>query len=97
MSAYVLFQNLEVRDPETFATYRERVGETVARHGGRYVVLGGSVTPLEGNWSLSSPVMIEFPSEDAARRWYTSAEYAPLKAMRIASLDAVGILIGGAP
>lgn len=96
MSAYVLFQNLGVHDAETFAAYRERVGETVTRHGGRYLVIGGAVSSLEGEWSIASPVMIEFPSEDAARRWYTSAEYAPLKAMRVASMDSVGILIGGA-
>ena len=95
MSAYVLFQTLEVTDPETFAAYRERVGETVARYGGRYLVRGGDVTTLEGDWSFTGPVMIEFPSEEAAHRWYGSDEYRPLKEMRFSALTAAGVILGG--
>lgn len=95
MAAYVLFQTLQVSDPETFARYRERVGATVAQYGGRYVVRGGDVEPLEGDWSFAGPVMIEFPSADAARRWYGSAEYEPLKAMRFSALTAAGVILEG--
>jgi uncharacterized protein (DUF1330 family) len=95
MSAYVLFQTIEVRDPETFAAYRERVGETIAQHGGRYLVRGGDVTTLEGEWSFSGPVLIEFPSEEMARRWYRSAEYGPLKDMRFSALTAAGVILEG--
>ena len=95
MSVYVLFQTLKVTDPEAFAAYRQRVGETVARHGGRYLVRDGDVTTLEGNWSFTGPVMIEFPSEQAARGWYDSDEYRPLKEMRFSALTAAGVIMGG--
>jgi uncharacterized protein (DUF1330 family) len=95
MSAYVLFQTLEITDPQTFATYRDRVSDTVAAYGGRYVVRGGAVTTLEGDWSFAGPVMIEFPSADAARRWYSSDEYRPLKEMRFSALSAAGVILEG--
>jgi len=85
MSAYCFFDVLEVTDAEKMEAYRARVYTTVANHGGRYVVIGGPLEVVEGHWKPAFPVMIEFPSLDAARRWYDSSEYAPLKALRLAA------------
>ena len=95
MSAYAMFDNVEVHDPRGLADYKERVQEVVARYGGRYVVLGGEVDLVEGDWRPTFPVMIEFPDIDAARAWYDSPEYAALKALRQASARANGVLIAG--
>jgi uncharacterized protein (DUF1330 family) len=38
---------------------------------------------------------MEFPDADAARAWYESDEYAPLKAMRQAASDTQIILADG--
>jgi uncharacterized protein (DUF1330 family) len=37
---------------------------------------------LEGEWRPSRLVLFEFPDMDAARRLFTSDEYAPLKQLR---------------
>ena len=37
---------------------------------------------LEGNWRPRRLVLFEFPGMDAARRLFTSDEYAPLKELR---------------
>ena len=95
MAAYLLFHVLEVRDEDAFAAYRARVEATVARHGGRYLVRGGDASPIEGDWHLDGPVLIAFPSSAAARSWYASDDYAPLKALRFSALDARGILLEG--
>jgi uncharacterized protein (DUF1330 family) len=37
---------------------------------------------MEGGWSPKRMVVVEFPSMDQALRWYRSADYAPLIALR---------------
>lgn len=85
MSAYCFFDILEVTDAEKMESYRAGVMATVHQHGGRYVVIGGPLEVMEGHWRPAFPVMLEFPSLDAARRWYQSPEYEPLKALRLAA------------
>ena len=81
MKAY-LIGSITVTDPERFTEYREGVPAEVARHGGRYLVRGGAVHPLEGEMGFDRAVVIEFPSMEAARAFYESAEYAPLLTLR---------------
>ncbi len=88
MSAYCFFDVLEVTDAEKMEAYRAGVFSTVQNHGGRYVVIGGPAEVVEGHWKPAFPVMIEFPSMAAARRWYDSPDYAPLKALRLAATRA---------
>ncbi len=95
MSAFFLFQNLGVVDTRAFDEYKRLVPATVEAFGGRYRVRDGVVEPVEGLFSLTSPVMIEFPSLDAARAWYGSDEYRPLKAARVRAVRATGLLVEG--
>ena len=88
MAAYALFDNLNVIDPDGLAEYRSKVKRTVERYGGRYVVLGGEWETVEGSHHLTFPVMIEFPDLDAARAWYHSEEYRPLRELRRRSATA---------
>jgi uncharacterized protein (DUF1330 family) len=51
-------------------------------HGGRYVVRGGQIEVLEGDWPMPRTVVIEFPDMESLKAFYGSADYAPLLAMR---------------
>lgn len=84
MAAYMV-GNITVTDPETFAQYGQRVPETVARFGGTYVVRGGKAEKIEGDYDPVRIVILQFESIERAREWYDSAEYAPLKEMRMRS------------
>lgn len=95
MSAYGLFDNLEVTDAAKLEEYKARVAPVVERHGGRYVVLGGEVDLVEGEWKPTFPVLIEFPSLAQARRWYDSEEYRELKALRLAAGRFNAVFLGG--
>jgi uncharacterized protein (DUF1330 family) len=95
MAAYCLFDNLEVLDPAALDEYKRRVAPLVEAHGGRYVVLGGAVAVVEGTWSPTFPVMIEFPSLDAARGWYHSDAYRELKAIRLRATRSDGVILAG--
>ena len=91
MSAYCLFDILEVVDPKKFEEYKNRVVPLVEHFGGRYVVAGGRFDVVEGNWRPKLPVMIEFPNLEDAHRWYSSKQYRELKELRLsaAKLNAV--------
>jgi uncharacterized protein (DUF1330 family) len=97
MPAYVLADVCEVRDLETLVEYRRRNTHAVATHGGRFLIRGGESEVLEGDWPTRRIVLIEFPDADAARAWWESEEYAPLKAMRRAASDTNIVLVEGHP
>jgi uncharacterized protein (DUF1330 family) len=94
MSGYALFDNLEVIDAESLEEYKRRVAPVVEAHGGKYVVLGGEVDVVEGSVSFTFPVLIEFPSVEAARRWYDSEAYRELKALRLRASRSNGVIFG---
>jgi uncharacterized protein (DUF1330 family) len=81
MAAYVIGE-IEVLDPGIYEEYRKQVPTVIAKYGGRYLVRGGKVEPLEGGWSPKRLVAVEFPSMEQALKWYRSAEYAPLIKLR---------------
>ena len=49
MPAYVIVE-VRVTNPDPYAAYRDLATASVARHGGRFLVRGGAVTPLEDDW-----------------------------------------------
>jgi uncharacterized protein (DUF1330 family) len=95
MTAYVIGE-IEVTDPASYEEYRKQVLATVTKHGGRFVVRGGKVEPLEGGWNPKRIVVLEFPSMEKAQAWYRSAEYAPLIKLRQRASRGKLILVEGA-
>jgi uncharacterized protein (DUF1330 family) len=81
MSAYVIAE-IDITDPAAYEDYRKQVPAVIARYGGKYVVRGGKVEPLEGGWSPKRIAVVEFPSMEQALKFYRSPEYAPLIAIR---------------
>lgn len=95
MPAYVI-GDIEVTDPAVYDEYRKQVPATVAKYGGRFLVRGGKVEPLEGGWSPRRVVTLEFPSMEQAQKWYRSEEYAPLLQLRQRASRGRLILVEGA-
>jgi len=81
MSAYIV-ADCEVTDPIRYERYKKLAQAAVAKHGGRYVVRGGEVAVLEGEWQPHRLIVLEFPSPSAVRRFYASAEYRAARAER---------------
>jgi uncharacterized protein (DUF1330 family) len=95
MPAYVIASVTEARDQEKLAEYRERNTDAVARHGGRFIVRGGHHEVLEGDWAPVRLVVMEFPDLDAARGWYASDDYAPLRELRQSASDTDIVVVEG--
>ena len=81
MAAYAVV-NVRVTDPVRYEEYRSKVPATIASYGGRYLVRGGALEVLEGEWDPERLVVLEFESIGRLREWYDSPEYAPLKRLR---------------
>jgi uncharacterized protein (DUF1330 family) len=94
MAAYIVV-DLTVNDPEGFARYRDMVPPTVAAYGGRYLVRGGAITPLEGDWNPRRITVLEFPSVEQARAWWDSPEYAEAKELRMRTTTTNMIIVEG--
>ncbi len=94
MPAYVLVE-VRVTNPEPYAAYRDLAGASVARHGGRFLVRGGAVTPLEGDWNPQRLVVVEFPSVEAAKSWYFSADYQDALRIRLANSVGRALIVEG--
>jgi uncharacterized protein (DUF1330 family) len=94
MSAYIVL-DVVVRDPLAYEGYKQLAGATVAAYGGRYLVRGGAAETLEGSWQPSRLVILEFPSVEQARTWWTSPEYEPAKAIRQGCATTEMLLVEG--
>lgn len=95
MAAYCIFDIREVFDPQKMKKYRQFVGQTVKKFHGRFLVTGGRIDLVEGNWAPVFPVIIRFPSLEIAHRWYDSGEYRELKALRLAATRSNAVFIEG--
>lgn len=83
MAAYCFWNVREVKDPLKMERYRDEVFDVVAKFGGKYLAIGGPFERVEGDWEPVFPVLIEFPSMEAARSWYRSDEYRELRDLRL--------------
>ena len=81
MPAYVIVET-DITDPEQYERYKAASPGAVAAGGGRFLVRGGELAVLEGDWSPSRLVMVEFPDLESARRWYVSEGYEQAKKLR---------------
>jgi uncharacterized protein (DUF1330 family) len=84
MAGYII-ANIDIHDSEMFARYRDAVAPLIAQFGGRYLIRGADIAHAEGKLPFKRLVVLEFPSVAEAKRFYNSAEYAPVLKLRLDS------------
>ena len=94
MPAYIVVE-VKVNDPERYEKYKAMVPQSLAAYGGRFLVRGGKVENLEGEWAPKRFVMVEVPSVEKAKAWWNSNEYAEAKALRHATAKSQMIVVEG--
>lgn len=95
MSAFMIFENIEVFDMEAINRHRAEAPAIFESFGAKYLSAGGRVEMLEGNWKPQSLVIIEFPSMEAAKACYESEAYRELLELRLENSKGTGILVEG--
>jgi uncharacterized protein (DUF1330 family) len=94
MPAYLIV-DCEISDPERYETYKALAPPAIAKYGGRYLVRGGDVTPLEGDWRPGRVVILEFPDVETAKRFYASPEYVVARSKRAGAATMNMIVVPG--
>lgn len=81
MKAYIIV-DVNVTDHELYESYKKLTPGSLKPFDGKFLVRGGPTETLEGQWVPGRFVILEFPSMEKARAWYTSGEYEAAKAIR---------------
>jgi uncharacterized protein (DUF1330 family) len=81
MPAYIIVET-DITDPEQYEQYKAASPGAVAAHDGRFLVRGGEIAVLEGDWEPKRVVVLEFPDLEAAKAFYESPIYQEAKALR---------------
>ena len=94
MTAYVIVQ-ITVNDEETYAQYREQVPAIIAKYGGEYLVRGGDMEILEGEWPASRCVVLKFKDMKSAKAGHGSDDYKEPMALRHKAAHTNAVLVDG--
>ena len=94
MSAYVIVE-VAIHDHKEYEEYKKLTPASIAAYGGRFVIRGAKTESLEGNWNPERIVVLEFPSLERAKEWYSSKEYAPAKKIRHANATSKMLVVEG--
>jgi uncharacterized protein (DUF1330 family) len=94
MAAYIIV-DIEVLDPAGYEEYKSLAPDSIEKFQGRYLVRGGAVQTLEGEWPVKRLVILEFPDSGRAKAWWNSEEYRPARNLRQRTAQARMILVDG--
>jgi uncharacterized protein (DUF1330 family) len=95
MPTYIV-GDIHITDPAAYKAHVPRALATIARFGGRVIAGGDSrVDLLEGEPMPEQIFVIEFPTADAARRWYQSDDYQEASKVRLSASSGRVFLIEG--
>jgi uncharacterized protein (DUF1330 family) len=94
MPAYVIAE-IDVQNPVDYEEYKKLARTAIEKHGGRYRVGGGKAEAIEGSAPANRLVVLEFPSTEAAKRWYYSPEYQEAVKIRHRASTARVLLVEG--
>ena len=96
MTAYALANVRSVELCPDIIEYLNRIQDTLDPFGGRFVFHGGEKDTVEGTWTQDL-ILIEFPSLEAGREWWTSPAYAAIKHLRTDHIAADIVLFDALP
>jgi uncharacterized protein (DUF1330 family) len=94
MPTYIV-GDIHISDTASYQAHLPRALATIARFGGRVVAGGGKIDLLEGDPMPERIFIIEFPTADAARRWYQSDDYQEALKTRLSASQGRVFLIEG--
>ena len=95
MAAYVISEVTDIVDPTLMERYRNLAQITIAKYDGRYIVRGGAMEAIEGDWAPERIIVVEFPTMAKAKEWYRSPEYGEALKIRSGALRRRLIFVEG--
>jgi uncharacterized protein (DUF1330 family) len=80
-AAYLIVES-QITDAEAFKAYMAAAPAVVKAFGAEYLVRGGKMAVLEGNWTPPRLTVIRYSSFEQAQAMYDSPAYLQARAMR---------------
>jgi uncharacterized protein (DUF1330 family) len=94
MPAYAIAHLRTPQINDEVLDYIERIQSTMDPFDGRFLVHGGEVEVIEGEWP-GTIVILEFPDVDAARAWYESPANQEIHPQRTGNIDGDALVVKG--
>lgn len=94
MKGYIIV-DVKITDPQRYEDYKKLTLGSLKPFDGKFIVRGGITETLEGDWEPGRIVVLEFPSMEKAKAWWSSDGYAPAKAIRQSASVTRMIMIEG--
>ncbi|PKM52572.1 MAG: DUF1330 domain-containing protein [Firmicutes bacterium HGW-Firmicutes-7] len=94
MSYYFVAQ-IKLEDETKYKKYLDKCDEVFAKFKGRYLSVDNNPEILEGDWTYSRLVLIEFESEKDLKEWYDSDSYQEILKYRLAGAHCDTIMVKG--
>ena len=69
MSVYMIIE-IKIKNNELYSKYVEKIPEVIKKYGGRYLIRGGKITPLSGNWNPERIILIEFVTVEQLQKCF---------------------------
>jgi len=85
----------EVFDRELYGEYIRQVPALIEKFGGKYLVRGGAVAVLAGDWEPARLIVVAFDSREQFQRWWNSPEYRKLAPLRERGARTNAIVVEG--
>ena len=87
--------DISVTDPVRYEEYKRLPAPTVELYVGKSIARGGRTETLEGDWSLSRLVILQFESVEQAKTWLNSPEYSEARKIRHETATSNMVVIEG--
>jgi len=95
MTKAYLVADIEVLDAKTYAEYIQAAQPIVLQYGGRYLVRGGKVLPVAGDWRPARLLVIEFDSLTRLQSCFSSEAYKQIAPLRLSSTRSRSVVVEG--
>lgn len=95
-TAYAIAYLRNVDFGDAIIDYLSRIDATLAPFGGRFLVHGGEVAGVEGEWD-GDVIVIGFPDRESARGWYGSPAYQEILPLRTGHSEGIAAIVSGVP
>ena len=82
MAAAYLIVESSISDPEQFKAYMAAAPAVAREFAGEYLVRGGRMAVLEGDWAPPRLTVLRYPSFEAAQAMYDSPGYRAARQLR---------------
>jgi uncharacterized protein (DUF1330 family) len=80
-AAYLIVES-QITDPVKFKGYMDAAPPVVKQFAGEYLVRGGRIEVLEGDWVPPRLTVLRYPSFEAAKKLYDSPAYRAARELR---------------